>query len=911
MATRTGTIILQQQGSNKLLYINVSQNSTCQSDLYTPIGLNLSLPVGATVPTAVSRISNAGTLPQGTTIAWESTYSTATLGTYQWRIVITYPDTCVDVVTLTTTIVNSIYSYTLGIYSGHETMGAVTGTPSGGYAAGTVLNAVATPNSGFEFVCWRDISDTTVSFSPNFSYTMPSNSASLRAMFKDVRPLYTFSVGINEPTFGSITGTANGTYLEGASMSVSASANSGYKFNGWSNGNGIVSNSLTYAFLMPAAALNLTAMFSAETDFYFTPSIRINGHSEAPIPSIPGTAAGVYAEGTSISLVADQTMSDKYVFVGFYDKVSGLMHEGSITYSFNMGARNEEWETVYDSLYRYVNVSNTAGGTTSGTPTGYYTVGTDIAITATATSGYQFDGWYDGAGDGASLLTTNLTYNFNIPVTFASYNYYAKFSPAPGTTFNFIKGVFDNLTERGSVSGSANGSYAAGVALNVSATANNGYYFDYWMDSMQNIVSNSVSYAFTMPAENTTYEAVFNPLPVAYSANKTSLAPISTCPNPQVVAIHIEEIVGGVSSPYVGSFQFGTIQGVAGTGSTDVFGNGTIMTVPNLFDVVGESLKIIIDNTYHVIVTGSVIEECPTCLTPMINHIEWHDPAGGNAPYFKFWMTDLAGTKYENATTMILSYSLDNVNWSTFPGAVADQRIAYYWGSYTPNTPFPVYFKVSINGGTGECDIWHTSEVFSANVTFTIPRPLKDLYSPQAINLTTPTGTLPAASACVVQEGLPVGTTYSWIVPPVVNTPGQSEGTLRVTYSDATFDTIYPLVTAVGDLPPVCLTPVINHIEWWNPANGNAPYFKFWMTDLAGTKYENATTMILSYSLDNVNWSTFPGAVADQRIAYYWGSYTPNTPFTVYFKVSINGGTGECDIWHISNVFPANVTFTV
>ncbi|WP_246823300.1 Rib/alpha-like domain-containing protein, partial [Facklamia sp. HMSC062C11] len=71
-----------------------------------------------------------------------------------------------------------------------------------------------------------------------------------------------------------------------------------------------------------------------------------------------------------------------------------------------------------------------------------------------------------------------------------------------------------------------------------------------------------------------------------------------------------------------------------------------------------------------------------------------------------------------------------------------------------------------------------------------------NFYDPQAKPLTTEQGTVPAAEDGVtIDNNPPAGTTYTWEAVPKVNTPGETTGTVKVTYPDGTEDFVEVPVT--------------------------------------------------------------------------------------------------------------------
>lgn len=121
------------------------------------------------------------------------------------------------------------------------------GTTSGGgeVITGASATVLATANPGFAFVNWRD-GGTVVSSSPSYQFTTDVN-RKLEANF-----LHTFTVTPSAiPTQGGST-SGEGTFVEGATISVFAAPNLGYKFVKWTEGDSVLSSSPRYTFTLNA-----------------------------------------------------------------------------------------------------------------------------------------------------------------------------------------------------------------------------------------------------------------------------------------------------------------------------------------------------------------------------------------------------------------------------------------------------------------------------------------------------------------------------------------------------------------------------------------------------------------------------------------------------------------------------------
>ena len=134
------------------------------------------------------------------------------------------------------------------------------GTASGGGSAedGGTITVTASPSNGHEFVGWRE-NGSIVSSSASYTFTVTGD-RSLTAVFVAVVPVYVVSVAVDPAGGGTVSG--GGTYQEGASVTVTASAADGYSFTAWKENGTTVSTSASYTFTANSNR-TLTAVFAA------------------------------------------------------------------------------------------------------------------------------------------------------------------------------------------------------------------------------------------------------------------------------------------------------------------------------------------------------------------------------------------------------------------------------------------------------------------------------------------------------------------------------------------------------------------------------------------------------------------------------------------------------------------------
>ena len=140
--------------------------------------------------------------------------------------------------------------------------GEVTGASTGSYMEGSELTLTATPAEHYTFTGWTG--DVTSTANP-LTIVVDGNKT-ITANF--VKKQYTLTVNVNEGAKGSVNPTS-GTYEAESEVEITATANTGYEFIGWSNGS--KANPLTITM---EGNTELTANFRA----VLPASITLNAH---------------------------------------------------------------------------------------------------------------------------------------------------------------------------------------------------------------------------------------------------------------------------------------------------------------------------------------------------------------------------------------------------------------------------------------------------------------------------------------------------------------------------------------------------------------------------------------------------------------------------------------------------------
>ena len=157
-------------------------------------------------------------------------------------------------------------------------------TSGGTYEEGIKVNLRTYGNKGYVFKGWFE-GETLLSSSTNFSYTMPSNDALVKARYEydpavpgnpampDTTTYYTLTATVSPVGAGTLN-IYNGRYTAGSSVNMRTYGNTGYQFLGWQNGEGgTISTTSSFNYTMPRSDTQLTALY------VYDPSVPANPDS--------------------------------------------------------------------------------------------------------------------------------------------------------------------------------------------------------------------------------------------------------------------------------------------------------------------------------------------------------------------------------------------------------------------------------------------------------------------------------------------------------------------------------------------------------------------------------------------------------------------------------------------------------
>lgn len=321
----------------------------------------------------------------------------------------------------------------------------------GEYDYGTDYTLTLEPAEGYELKEWRDgivLENEITNTLSGFVYGNVNVECVLQLRH------YTINTAVNDEKMGSVSGA--GSYEHGSTVTLTAKANNGYQFTGWSNGS--TDNPL---------------VFTAKEDVSVTANFELIPIKEYTLTVVASPAeggqvigSGTYKEGEEAQLAASANTG--YNFVEWKeDGDKNAIRKVKVTADATYTALFEKQQAPKPE-YTLTLVANPAvGGTVTGA--GTYTEGTVVSIEAIAAEGYEFVNWSDGNTESKREITVNAT------VTLVA-NFQIKQAPKPEYTVT----VYVTPDESGRVEGA--GTYKEGETATLVALPATGYEFREWSD---------------------------------------------------------------------------------------------------------------------------------------------------------------------------------------------------------------------------------------------------------------------------------------------------------------------------------------------------------------------------------------------------------------------------------------------
>jgi uncharacterized repeat protein (TIGR02543 family) len=308
----------------------------------------------------------------------------------------------------------------------------------------------------------------------NYSVRLTSD-LDLKARFT----IETFNIKVTATEGGSAVASSNPADYN-SNTTLTATANEGYTFSGWYNGDTLVSSDAIYTINNVTASINYTAKFTINT---YTVGVTFEEGGTAV------ASAETANYNTNVTLTA--TPNEGYDFLGWYNGTTLISSD--VEYTIINVKENIQLVGKFAIKTFSINITATEGGTaTPSLNTADY--GSSIILTATVNNDYLFLGWYEGddlVSDNASYTINDIKSEINYRAIFVKSTYTVMITATEGGTAN---SSIDTVN------------YDANVEL--TATVNEGYTFSGWYNG-DTLISNDAIYTINNVKADIDYTAEF------------------------------------------------------------------------------------------------------------------------------------------------------------------------------------------------------------------------------------------------------------------------------------------------------------------------------------------------------------------------------------------------------------------
>jgi len=346
------------------------------------------------------------------------------------------------------------------------------------YYDGTVVNVVATANSGYYFINWTGDVHTIANVNAPTTTVAMNDNYHIMANFQHIPP-GKVALTTSSTAGGSVTIPGEGAFLYsvGEVVSLVASPTSGYSFVNWTG------NVDTIASVNAASTtITMNGDYSVTANFMPVYDLTISSTAGGSVTT-PGEGTFTYDGGTATNLVA--TANSGYYFVNWTGDVDTIADVSAPSTTVTMNDNysvTANFEQILPGKVALTTFS-TAGGavTTPGEGTFSYDEGTMVDLVAEAEEGYRFVNWTGDVDTVANVdvATTTITMDGNYSIV-----------------ANFVTTIVQydltiSSTYGGSVTVPGEGTFAfdAGTVVDLVADANTGYMFIYWTGDVETVAN--------------------------------------------------------------------------------------------------------------------------------------------------------------------------------------------------------------------------------------------------------------------------------------------------------------------------------------------------------------------------------------------------------------------------------------
>src|SRR5208283_5191808 len=383
---------------------------------------------------------------------------------------------------------------------------------------------------------------------------------------------YTLTAVLSGGGSGTITGSGincssncTATYNSGSIVTLTATANAGSTFTGWSGG--VCTGTGLCSFNINSNQ-SVTAAFNTAASYTITASAS-SGGSISPAGTVPANA------GTSPSFTVTPNSGYNIANVTV-DNVS----VGAVSsYSFSSIAANHTIAASFSPI-TYTLATSTTGtgsGTVASNPSGtVFSSGTAVTLTASPAAGSSFAGWSGACSGTSSKCTVTMTANASATATFNTVPTYT---------------ITASASSGGSISPAGTVPANAGTSPSFTVTPNSGY-------NIANVTVDGISvgavssYSFSSIAANHTITASFSPITYTLATSKTGTGSGTVASNPSGTVFNSGTAVTLTATPAAGSSFAGWSGACSGTSSKCTVTMNANATATATFNANGITYKI-------------------------------------------------------------------------------------------------------------------------------------------------------------------------------------------------------------------------------------------------------------------------------------------------------------------------------
>jgi uncharacterized protein YkwD len=313
-----------------------------------------------------------------------------------------------------------------------STAGGSVTTPGEGvftYDEETVVDLVAQPDEGYQFVNWTGNVGSIGNINAAVTNITTSSNYSITANFEIIPPVrYSLTTSSTAGGLVIVPGEGSFTYDAGTAVSLVAASLCGYRFVNWTGNVGTIANANSASTTITMNGdYSIIANFSKIPVTYYTLTLVANGSGSTS----PSVGQHTYVAGTVVSISA--TPASGYQFVNWTGNVGTVANTNAASTTITMNGAysiTANFEAIPAGQYSLTTSSTTGGSlTVPGDGTFTYDAGTVVSLVATPATGYHFVNWTGDVGTVANVNAASTTITMS-----GSYSIRANFledSPSP------------------------------------------------------------------------------------------------------------------------------------------------------------------------------------------------------------------------------------------------------------------------------------------------------------------------------------------------------------------------------------------------------------------------------------------------------------------------------------------------